>query len=256
MRELEEIIRKYFSKDNDAIVYFDLEQELFNKVISNLKEYERPDILSIFDNKIVAIEHFEFDSYKRSRKGSEFQIENNIMERNFDKEINEKLKTQKDVVVHGRIKSTSSADNYFNNFKKNFLSHYEKIDSYVEHIKSDYPNTDNITFCFFAEDVTPLGSYFMNRKTSYHPYLLNPLYLDEIVDILINSPRVKYLIIGCYAMSKYKLLIFENKKEVFEKYKRERPKFDKENFMSFEPHTTGFATKITKEEIEREMKNE
>lgn len=101
MRELEEIIRKYFSNDNDATVYFDLDQELFNKVISNLKEYEKPDILSIFDNKVVAIEHFEFDSYKRSRKGSEFQIENNIMERNFDKEINEKLKTQIGIVKKG-----------------------------------------------------------------------------------------------------------------------------------------------------------
>lgn len=256
MRELEEILRKYFSKDTEATVYFNLDQELFNKVISNVGCYEKPDILSIFDDKVVAIEHFEFDSYKRSRKGSEYKIENNMIEKKFDKEINEKLKTQKDAIVHGQINSIASADNYFNNFKKNFLAHYEKIDSYIEHIKSDYPNTKDVTICFFAEDVTPLGNYFMNRKTSYNPYLLNPLYSDEIIDILNKCPRVKYLVIGCYAISGYKLLIFENKKEVFKKYKKVRIEFNKNEYMAFQPQTTGFATKITQEEIEREMKNE
>ena len=51
--------------------------------------YERPDILSIYDNKIVAIEHFEFDSYKNTRKGSNFKIQNNIIEQKMQKEIKE-----------------------------------------------------------------------------------------------------------------------------------------------------------------------
>ena len=74
MSEAERIIDRYFQNGTTAIVYYDLDQDVFNNVIKNVGKYEKPDILSVFNNKIVGIEHFEFDSYKRSRKGSDFQI--------------------------------------------------------------------------------------------------------------------------------------------------------------------------------------
>ena len=61
---------------------FYIDQELFDKVINpnNICSYERPDILSIFDDIIVGIEHFEFDSYKRTNKyGSDFKIKNSFI---------------------------------------------------------------------------------------------------------------------------------------------------------------------------------
>lgn len=253
MSELERIIEKYFQKDNTAIVYYELDQELFNKVINpnNIGKYERPDILSIFDNKIVGIEHFEFDSFKRSRKGSDFQIKHNILEKDFQKKIDEELKNKDSVTVHGHIESTSSLENYFDNFKKNFTEHYKKVDSYIKHIEEDYGTNKDISICFFAEDVTPLGNYFMDRKKSTSPWLLNPLYSDEILDLLKNSPKVKYLITGAYAMKEYKLTIIKNTKDVLDRFKKERTKITEENYLSFSPQTTGFAMKIPKEEVEK-----
>ncbi len=256
MREIKELIDKYLSKNSNAIVYYNLEQDKFNKVIENIGGYEKPDILSIFDNEVVAIEHFEFDSYKRSRKGSDFKIQHNNMEKDFNKKINEKLKTQKEVIVHGQIQSSASAHNYFNNFKTIFLSHYKKIDSYTEHIKKDFPDINKLTYCFFAEDVTPLGNYFMDRKTSNNPYLLNPLCSDEIIEILKQSPKVKYLIVGCYALSEYKLMIFENKLEALEIYKKERPNFNIENYLCFAPKIAGFTILVPNEEREKKIKDE
>ena len=55
MNELERIISKYFCKGGTAITYSDFNQEEVDKLFRNMKPYERPDILSIYDNKIVAI---------------------------------------------------------------------------------------------------------------------------------------------------------------------------------------------------------
>ena len=54
MNELERIISKF--KDGTAITYSDFNQEEVDKLFRNMKPYERPDILSIYDNKIVANE--------------------------------------------------------------------------------------------------------------------------------------------------------------------------------------------------------
>ena len=70
MSELKRIVDKYFSKKSKEITYSIFNQDEVNKLFQNMISYERPDILSIYDKKIVAIEHFEFDSYKNTSKGS------------------------------------------------------------------------------------------------------------------------------------------------------------------------------------------
>ncbi len=251
MIELQRIVNKYFQKDGTAEVYYYINQELFNKVVNpdNIRSYERPDILSIFDNKIVGIEHFEFDSYKSSNKhGSDFKIKNSSVERKFDEKVKEILKEKDSLIVHDQIESTASLNNYFNNFKKIFKAHYRKINDYLEHIKQDLDcSNKEIHFCFFAEDVSPLGSYFLNEKRKIS--LLNPLFSDEVIELLKNSPKVEYLIIGTYAMDKHKMIIIENKKKVLEKFKKEHMKIENKDFLAFSPQTTGYALKISKEDM-------
>ena len=65
MSELEHLANKFLNKDMTAQVYYELSQDKFNKVVNGLGIYEKPDILSIYDNTILGIEHFEFDSYNR-----------------------------------------------------------------------------------------------------------------------------------------------------------------------------------------------
>lgn len=248
MGELESIINRYLTKDGMEIVYYDIDQVLFDKVIKNVGKYEKPDILSIFDNKIIGIEHFEFDSFKKKRKGSDFKIKDNYKEKNIQKQIDEELLKKDSVIVHGHIESTATLKNYFNNFRKIFASHYDKIDSYFEHIKVDFDcSNKEVIMCFFADDVSPLGSYFLDENRDIN--LLNPLYSDDIVDMLNNSPKVKFLIIGTFAMKEYKLIIIENKPEVLKRFSNEKKTISENDFFSFSPITTGFATKINGEKI-------
>ena len=44
---------------------------------------------------MVAIEHFEFDSYKNTRKGSNFKIQNNAIEKKMRNKRNNELKIEK-----------------------------------------------------------------------------------------------------------------------------------------------------------------
>lgn len=248
MNELERIIEKYFSKDSDAITYSDFDQEEINKLIKNMGNYERPDILSMYDNKIVAIEHFEFDSYKNTRKGSNYKIQDSIIEQNMKKKIDLELQDKKEIIMHDEIKNTSSLKQYYDNFKKVLLSHIENIPEYKQHIIEDFGNEKEIEFWFFAEDVTPLGSYYY-RKTSTSPCLLLP-FSKEIIEILRQHKEIKGIILGIYAMKEYKLVLMYNDDETLDKLEHnEYLKVNDDEFLSFSPQTTGFALLVSKEEF-------
>ena len=252
MSELEMIIQKYLSKDGTAITYSDFDQQEVNKLFHYMGIYERPDILSIYDNKIVAIEHFEFDSYKNTRKkGSDFKIQESFIERKMQNKINSELKTKSEIIVHDEIKNTSNLQQYYDNFKKVFLSHIDNIPEYREHIKQDFGKEKNIEFWFFAEDVSPLGSYYI-KKENPTPRLLLP-FSKEIIDILRKHKEIKGMIFGIYAMNEYKLvLMYNDDKTLNNLEKNEYFKVNNEEFMSFTPQTTGFAIKIPKDKMEVE----
>lgn len=118
MSELKKLINKYLSKDTTAQVYYELSQDKFNKVVKGLGIYERPDILSVYDNIILGIEHFEFDSYNRSnKKGSDYKVKDYRVEKRLNEEIKDKLQNNDSIIVHDEIDSTATLNNYCRNFE-------------------------------------------------------------------------------------------------------------------------------------------
>ena len=89
MSEYKNIIKKYFNdKDNKVFVYYDFDETELKKIFEHLEKYEKPDMISIYDNKIIAIEHFQFDSFKSYSKGSDFKWKEAQIERKFDEKAN------------------------------------------------------------------------------------------------------------------------------------------------------------------------
>ena len=249
MSELEMIIQKYLSKTTTVDIYSNISETEINKLFYNMKQYERPDILSIYDNKIVAIEHFEFDSYKNLRKGSNLKIQENFIENEMKNKINLELKTKDEVVVHDEIKNTTNLQQYYDNFKKVFLSHVDNIPEYREHIEQDFGNEKDIEFWFFAEDVTSLGTHQL-KNGNLGPLL--PL-SNEILDILKKHKEIKGIIFGIFAMHEHKMLIMYNDTETLNKLKEsEQFKVTDKEFTTFNTKIVGFAIKIPKEEMEAE----
>ena len=249
MNELKIIISKYFSKDNEAITYSNIDEIELNKMIQHMGGYERPDILSIYDNKIVAIEHFEFDSYKNTRKGSDYKIQDSIIEQKMQKKIDSDKKKKKEIYLHDEIKNNSDLKQYYSNFKKVLTSHIDNIQEYRNHIVDDFGNDKDIEFWFFAEDVSPLGSYYY-RKNNINPSLLLP-FSKENIDILRQHKEIKGIIFGIYAMKEYKLVIMYNDDETLDKIENnDYFKVKDSEFFSFNPQTTAFAILIPNDKVE------
>jgi hypothetical protein len=249
MSELERVVYRYFYEDSNASVLYEIDEIEINKMIRNMKKYERPDILSIYDNKIIGIEHFEFDSYKNDRKGSDFQRKHSVIDNKMKEAMKNDLKTKDTVILHDKIECTSSLKNYYKNFIKVFNLHYEKIDEYNEHILEDFDCENKIIyFWFFVEDVTPLGNYYFDDKRNI--CLLNPLFSKEIRDLLLKSPKIKGIILGQQTMDGKKVTIIINDTNTMDKFKKYNDEVTDKDYFSFEPHTTGFATLIPKEELE------
>ena len=249
MNELKRIVNTYFNKNTEASVYNNgvTDGVQINNIIQNMIQFEKPDIISEYDKKIIGIEHFEFDSYKNNKKGSDYKIKEYEIEKKFSAFMRRELPKRKNVSLTNILKSSSTLENYYTNFTTHFLNHYNKIDEYKNNIKSKINIKDKeLEMWFFVEDVSPLGSYFMNKKREIN--LLHPFYNIDIIKLLENSPKVKGIILGTYAMKEYKVIFIYNNDKNIENLKKNIVDITENNFLSFEPHTTGFATLIPKQD--------
>ena len=140
--------------------------------------YERPDILSIYDNKIVAIEHFEFDSSTaKNKKGSQNRIEI--------------ARVQRENNSHDKINCNYTTDNYIRNAIKNFENHYNRIEHYIENLKKEKvikPHME-IKNLFLIEDATILGNIDINTKRSF-----SILHCDMFLNKLKNANKIDYIL--------------------------------------------------------------
>ena len=244
-KEGQKIIDKYFRKDINADVYGNINEEKLNKIIQNIGNFEEPDMLSIFDNTIIGIELFEFDSSDNIKKGSKYQIANAMVKKKFDKIVESDLKSKKNITCHDDIKVKTCLSNYYKNFNKHYKSHYEKVDKYIEHIQQVIDcNNKNTEMWFFIEDTSILGSYYLNMKRDVIP--LNPLYYHENLELLKKSTKINGVIIGFFDMSRYRICVIENSKAGIENFKKDIPEIKEEDYFAFEPHTIGFATLLDK----------
>ena len=56
----------------------------------------------------------------------------------MQKAIKSQLKEKGELMIHDKIKNTSSLNQYYNKFKKVLLSHIDNISEYKEHIIKDF----------------------------------------------------------------------------------------------------------------------
>lgn len=257
INELESIIKKYFSKDSKAIAYSAVDEKEFNEVIHNMQQFERPDIIAVLDDKIIAIEHFEFDSFKHTKKGSDYRFQEFILQHQFENKVQENISNSKDIMSSSEIKGTTTLKQYYDNFKKNLESHIESIPEYEENIKNYDEKFKNkeIEYWFFIEDVSPLGSYYY-RKTNSSLSLLLP-FSKDIIDFLKKHKELKRIILGIYAMDEYKLVIMNNDdKTLNEMMNNKYFDVDESEFQVITPNIIDFALIVPKEELKEVDKNE
>jgi hypothetical protein len=134
--------------------------EITNK-IDELIPFENPDIILKLDDKIMMIEHFQFDASKYCmHKGNLDKALLPQRERAFD-EFSKNNQFESKVFSTTRIDCIYTYQQYTDNFKRVYYDHLCKIDNYKKRIiEHGYSKDENsIITAFLIIDTTPLGNY-------------------------------------------------------------------------------------------------
>ena len=165
-------------------------------LLSNLQQFEEPDITSSHKTSIIGLEHFEYDAYRCNRKGSSHRKEYSDIEQSSKKKIEEKLCVNDSAVIFDEIKSKPSEAFYRENFIRLFSSHYSSVKKYKAHISKHFKiPKQKIPIWFIAEDVTPLGTSFVCRnklKQGEEPAF--PLFFPDIEKLFLSSSELEGII--------------------------------------------------------------
>ncbi|MCL1880660.1 MAG: hypothetical protein FWF76_00610 [Oscillospiraceae bacterium] len=172
--------------------------------------FESPDAYFLHGDTVIGIEHFQFDSYKTKKgKGSEGRRDEIFAQSDIDMEYNEIRKTGKrgTIELSRDVTTPMSIQNYQTNLLNGFNQHYNRIADYKKNLLSCVPQAKDVKICFYIEDATPMGNYYVSTGSVVHEppfrieymppsnlFSLEPLRIKEFVDLLKDSTNIDYLI--------------------------------------------------------------
>lgn len=168
-----------------------------------------PDLFIKLSNMVIAIEHFEFDSTRNTRKGTKnnkCRVENKRTHLHKLKNINhigDKVNSQFKL-------SEKSLVNYRENLLRSYRNHYNRIKDYKNNlIKASIAESfDEIVMAFLIIDSTTDGNKFFNAITR-EVCPLSPLNIKEFRDEMSSSPYVDLLLLGDGIGKDKRLLVME-----------------------------------------------
>jgi hypothetical protein len=235
--ELKEIVRKFFSDDSE-ISFYGSKDEVEKEIVPflrNLISFERPDGFSKIENKVMILEHFEFDSTQNSsKKGSETRVELARIDRK-----NKQIPLTETDIYKDVVKCTHHINQYIDNAINGFLNHYSKIQSYKEHLKSDNIIDDrtDIKVMFLIEDVTILGNIDLKTR---EPIIL--IKCDKFLDVFEKSENIDYIL--CFSSVNGQNKIWFLSRASIDTYRRNELKVNELEIIDFEPQTISFTFTI------------
>ena len=175
--------------------------------LKNLKPFESPDMYANLEDKIVLIEHFEFDSSKRTNKGMKGKAEESL--------LNQRLSgLSADNEFHiDKGNYEVSLENWHNNFEITFDTHYKKIPIYKDRIIEHLSNTakKEILVGFLIEDQYPPMVYKQNKH-----FQLNYFNTIQFKNKFFNSKDLHFVFFASYYEGEPRIFYFDRKSfEIF-----------------------------------------
>ncbi|MGE5494966.1 MAG: hypothetical protein ACM3S4_06685 [Burkholderiales bacterium] len=243
MYEIIDTIMRYFG--NDGTLQCIGAREAAQEIINALSQGERhlgeaPDLAILFNDKCIAIEHFEFDCYRNSRRGSEYRIE----DARIDRGLQALPSSPEGVFFHDEIKGVSSYEQYIKNVSEIFNYHYLKIPNYKRNLINNgvIKMTTPVKIVFLIEDVSPLGTLMYDGNNSI-PVLLARS--REFIELMRTCPNVDY-VIACSSVDSEKF-IWLICKENLDDYERNSLDYAHMDFIEMTPQVTGFNIEIPRD---------
>ena len=229
--EINEIFQNYevniekFSDNKDM--------QLLMENITNHISTEKPDAYLRLQNIVYAIEHFQISQYKILKKDQDISriAKGSIANRG-------KMKNDRDFDYKPNI------DNLIIALEKNIESHSNSFLAYKEHISTIEENVDKeYRLVIFIEDSTESG--YIVKKRDTQP--INPLLLQQIVNILLNHKEDIWGVIYVYGNEVQKQMTGCTLEELDEK--REKGcLLDSKDYVPFEVERNVHVSKSDEEE--------
>ena len=214
---------------------------------------DAPDFYIKSDDDVLVIEHFEFDCYKASRKGSEHRQELARIQRKEDA----MKPTEKGVALHETIHGESSYENYICNVTRSFNEHYSHIELYFDNLKNAgiIKDRSKVKVLFFVEDVSPLGTVVFGEQNNATGLITVSLAQSrEFLDLLRESPLVDY-VLACSSYNNEREIWFIDRSELNAYYEHVID-YSSLQFLSFKPHVISCKIFIPDEVINRHDEKE
>lgn len=179
-----------------SVGFHAISDEDLQLTFDNLNPFEHPDMYAVLDDKIIIIEHFEFDASKRTKKGMKGKEEEALLWKRI-----QTTPIDGDLSNDGELPTDKgtyeiSLEQLRSNFEYTFDIHYNKIPDYIDFIKK-LLNIDNdnkkILVGFFIENQFPP----IVKDTKQWGDLL---YFDTIqfATKILNSKDLDFVLFGCY----------------------------------------------------------
>lgn len=251
MNEVLNVLQQYLSDETGNEVHFHGSTEAvqwFSNMLTHghIVEHEAPDLLITNANDILLIEHFEFDSFSSSSKGSKNQIEQSRIAR-MQKAL---PATEEGVSFSDVIRGDSSYHNYCKNAIENFNKHYAKIKKYKENIFSEeiVQAEPSIRIMFLIDDVSPIGTMASDKEGNLHAVTL--AHCSAFINRLEQAPDVDYVLCTSCAGNK-KFIWFIDIAEITA-YKNNIENYEEMQFFASNPHVIGYKIAIPDTRLQEE----
>ena len=209
-------ILKCLSVNHEGIEYFQKDESL----LLTLKEYfptlkptsNRPDSYSIVGDKILLLEHFQFDNSRIIKKGSK----QNLIFADTDRKLDKSLSNQNLVVLNEYVEKCGKY--YVDNFIKQFTSHATKIDDYKKAIQLETKQTfSSCLVGFIIEDASLFGSFYFDNTIK----CVNLLHTKEFLDCFEKTTNLDFVIFAMTGNENNKILSFISKQTINEHRKNQ-----------------------------------
>lgn len=181
MREYAHLINNYLCINPLVIpytAYYSITFDELGDVLHNLNSFESPDMYSVLEDKVIILEHFEFDSSKHSRKGMKGKQEESLLEKRIASAAPDSI-----FRCDWGNYSISLAD-WKSNFERIFDSHYNKISEYKRAVLQQlniYQKKPVLVGFFIENQYAPIVSC-TNRQHEELYYFETIQFAEKIAD--------------------------------------------------------------------------
>lgn len=231
------------------------DKDMLLEVANNIHKlvlFEKPDMVLPIGDKVMMIEHLQFDASKFKKGKGDFDKKlRSQRNEDFDTSISKTDFSEGPLVVTEEAGCNYKAKYYMNNLERVFNEHLLKIESYknrlIEH--NFVEDEQSIVTAFLIIDTTPLGNYRMVDRV---PETFTIFQLNKFNEMLGNAKSLDYVFNGFYGDGKKNVSFMSNTPESRAFFKGDYVDFEWDEYFNFEPMETRYCAIINDPNIKKE----